>query len=192
MAKQDSTSINLEELIARIGAEKAPGAAPKWDFDPNACARFDIRIARDGTWYHQGGPIRRKNMCKLFSTVLRRSEDGRFFLITPYEKGQIAVDDAPFTAVEIIASGEGQAQTLTFRTNLDHMVIADADHPIRIAENAETGEPSPYIMVRDNLEALILRPQFYQLVEIAEENTDNGETTLGVWSAGAFFELGNA
>ena len=190
MAKQDSTSINLDDLSAQIGASDAPAAAPQWAFDPDDCACFDIRIARDGTWYHQGGPIRRKNMCKLFSTVLRRSDDGRYFLVTPVEKGEISVDDAPFTAVEIIATGEGRGQTITFRTNLDHLVVADAAHPIRVAANAETGEPSPYIMVRDNMEALILRPQFYQLVEMAEESTENGRTTLGVWSAGQFFELG--
>ncbi|HAA93207.1 MAG TPA: DUF1285 domain-containing protein [Rhodospirillaceae bacterium] len=192
MAKQDSTSINLEALSERIGADKAPGTAPKWDFSPDDCATFDIRIGRDGTWYHQGGPIRRKNMCKLFSTVLRRSKDGRYFLITPVEKGEISVDDAPFTAVEIIVDGHGRDQTLTFRTNLDHLVVADASHPIRVSEDLETGEPSPYILVRDELEALILRPQFYQLVEIAEEFDINGKTTLGVWSAGHFFELGAA
>lgn len=191
MRRQPPNPEYLAELIERhrVGAEPKP--APQWDFDSNAARDFPFRIARDGTWYYHGSPIGRKELCKLFSSVLRRDEEGNFYLVTPAEQGRIEVEDAPFTAVEVIATGAGRAQTLTFRTNLDHMVTADAAHPIRVAEDAATGEPSPYILVRDRLEALILRPQFYELAEIAEERREGDEAFFGVWSCGVFFRLGS-
>ena len=190
MRKQAPSPAYLAELIEshRVGAE--PRTAPQWEFDPGACGDFPFRIARDGTWYYHGTPIDRKELCKLFSSVLRRDDKGNFYLVTPGEQGRIEVEDAPFTAVEVIATGSGRAQTLTFRTNLDHMVTADAAHPIRVVEDRATGEPSPYILVRDNLEALILRPQFYELVDIAEERQEGDEVVFGVWSGGMFFRLG--
>ncbi len=191
MRRQPPNPEYLAELIERhrLGAEPKP--APQWDFDSNAARDFPFRIARDGTWYYHGSPIGRKELCKLFSSVLRRDEEGNFYLVTPVEQGRIEVEDAPFTAVEVIVTGTGKAQTLTFRTNLDHMVTADAAHPIRVVEDAATGEPSPYILVRDRLEALILRPQFYALAEIAEERREGGEAFFGVWSSGVFFRLGS-
>ena len=190
MRKQPPTPDYLAELIERHRTGPEPRAAPAWDFDPNAAEAFPFRIARDGTWYYHGTPIARKELCKLFSSVLRRDREGNFYLVTPAEQGRIEVEDAPFTAVEVIASGAGRARTLTFRTNLDHMVTAGADHPIRVAEDARTGEPSPYVLIRDDLEALILRPQFYELADMAEERTVGGTGVLGVWSGGVFFALG--
>lgn len=190
MARQVPKVSHLAEVIKRHRVGTEPGAAPKWDFDPDRCGDFGIRIARDGTWYYHGSPIGRKEICKLFSTVIRRDEQGRFYLVTPVEQGRIEVDDAPFTAVEVVAVGAGRHQTITFRTNLDHMVTAGPDHPIRVATNSRSSEPSPYVLVRDNLEALILRPQFYELVDLAEEREEDGRTIFGVWSSGAFFELG--
>lgn len=192
MRRQPPTPDYLAELIERRRIGPEPQAAPKWDFDPNSIGDFPFRIARDGTWYYHGTPIGRKELCKLFSSVLRRDDKGNFYLVTPVEQGRIEVEDAPFTAVEVIASGAGRAQMLTFRTNLDHMVTADAAHPIRVVEDAETGEPSPYVLVRDNLEALILRPQFYEIVEMAEEREEDGAAVLDVWSGGAVFTLGSA
>jgi hypothetical protein len=191
MRKQPPSPTYLAELIEshRTGAE--PRVAPKWEFDPDACGDFPFRIARDGTWYYHGTPIDRKELCKLFSSVLRRDDKGNFYLVAPGEQGRIEVEDAPFTAVEVITSGAGRGQMLTFRTNLDHMVTADTAHPIRVVEDGATGEPSPYVMVRDNLEALILRPQFYELVEIAEERQEDEEVVFGVWSGGVFFRLGS-
>ncbi len=151
---------------------------------------YDMRIARDGTWFHEGSPIRRKALVKLFSTVLRRDETGDFWLVTPVERGRIEVEDAPFTAVEMIVSGQGKGQILSFLTNLDDMVRVDADHPIRVAENEATGEPFPYVTVRGNLEALIVRAVFYELVDLAEEQWDGDEAMLGVWSDGVLFPLG--
>jgi hypothetical protein len=153
------------------------------------CGDFDMRIARDGTWFYRGTPINRKPLVKLFSTVLRR-ESGEYWLVTPVERGRILVDDAPFTAVEVTASGRGPDQELTFRTNLDDFVMAGPDHPIRVSYHRESGEPSPYVLVRAGLEALILRAVFYHLVDLAELREVDGSEQLGVWSRGEFFALG--
>lgn len=156
------------------------------------CGDFDIRIARDGTWFHQGSPIGRKPLVKLFSTVLRREEDGEYWLVTPVERGRVIVEDAPFTAVEFSATGRGREQSLRLRTNVDSWVELDSDHPLRIAVDDETGEPRPYILVRDRLEALILRPVYYGLAELAVEEEMNGGSRFGLWSAGSFFPLDGA
>ncbi len=157
---------------------------------PN-CGDFDIRIARDGTWFHQGSPIGRKALVRLFASVLRREADGEYWLVTPVERGRVIVDDAPFTAVELTASGAGRGQVLRFRTNIDNWVEADGDHPIRVALAPDSGEPSPYILVRDGLEALIARSVYYHLVELAVEREESGGTVLGVWSKETFFPLGS-
>jgi uncharacterized protein len=159
--------------------------------DPG-CGDFPMRIARDGTWFYQGSPIGRKKLVKLFSTVLRREADGSFWLVTPVERCRIAVDDAPFLAVEMRVSGSGRAQKLRFRTNVDDEVTAGAMHPIRVREDERTREPSPYVLIRAGLEALIGRAVFYDLVELAEIATIDGRASLGVWSDGAFFTLGAA
>jgi len=159
--------------------------------DPDGCGDFGLRIARDGTWFYRNSPIGRKALAKLFSTVLRRDDAGDYWLVTPVERGRIVVDDAPFTAVSVEANGRGRDRILTFRTNLDESVAAGPDHPIRVAIDPETGEPSPYILVRDRLEALILRPVYYELVEIGGEETIEGEAAFGVWSNGRFFPLGS-
>ena len=158
--------------------------------DAQNCGNFEMRIARDGTWYHQGSPIRRMGLVKLFATVLRRDDSGDFWLVTPVERGRIEVEDAPFTAVEMQVEGRGRDQVLTFRTNLDQMVRADAVHPIRVAIDPDSGEPNPYILVRDNLEALITRAVFYDLAELAEEQEGADGPELVVWSDGVAFVLG--
>jgi hypothetical protein len=158
-----------------------------------SCGDFDIRIARDGTWFYRGSPIARKALVKLFAGVLKRDDSGDFWLITPAERGRILVDDAPFTAVECRPEGAGNGQVLRFRTNLDDWVEAGPQHPIRVEIASDTGEPRPYIEVRDRLDALIVRSVFYQLVDLAEErrlDKDDGEAVLGLWSKGAFFPLG--
>jgi len=160
-----------------------------------ASGAYDIRIARDGTWYHEGAPIGRKPLVRLFASVLWRDDDGDYWLRTPVERGRIEVEDAPFTAVELSVKGEGEGQILAFRTNLDDWVEADSEHPLRVAQNPENGEISPYILVRDRLEALILRPVYYELAELAVASPVEGpesEECLGVWSKGVFFPLGPA
>lgn len=154
-----------------------------------SCGDFDFRIARDGTWFYRGSPIGRKPLVRLFSTVLRREDDGSFWLVTPVERGRITVDDAPFVAVELIVTGTGPDQKLAFRTNVEDWVTADADHPIRI-DYLQGDEPSPYIRVRGALDALIARPVFYQLVDLAETRITGSRAELGVWSGGSYFPLG--
>jgi hypothetical protein len=180
------------ELVRRLDV---PGGKPAPDSrhpDAAACGHFNIRIARDGTWFYHGSPITRKPLVQLFASVLQRDDAGRYLLVTPVERGLIDVDDAPFTAVALDVAGSGRAQRLVFRTNLDEEVGAGADHPIRVAENAATGEPSPYIRVRGRLEALIARPVFYELVELGVGERRNGAEVFGVWSGGQFFPLGRA
>ncbi|MEQ8815882.1 MAG: DUF1285 domain-containing protein [Thalassobaculum sp.] len=158
---------------------------------------FDIRIGRDGTWYYKGTPINRLPLVKLFASVLRREPDGSHWLVTPVERGTVVVDDAAFVAVDVDripadAPADATGVDLIFRTNLGETVVAGPDHRIRVEIDAETGEPSPYIEVRDGLEALINRATFYRLVEIAVERAspDDGGEVLGVWSKDRFFPLG--
>lgn len=156
-----------------------------------SCGDFDIRIARDGTWYYQGSPIGRKALVRLFASVLRHEDDGHYWLVTPVERGRIVVEDAPFTAVELSVIGSGPSQVLRFRTNIDDWVEAGPDHPIRVAHAPDTGEPSPYILVRDGLEALILRSVYYELVDLAVEREHESKRSLGIWSKRTFFPLGS-
>lgn len=156
----------------------------------NECGAFDIRINRDGLWFYHGTPIGRRELVKLFASVLRRDSEGRFWLETPAEKGVIEVEDAPFLAVGMDVEGAGQSQRLIFRTNLDENVVADPAHPLRVASDPTTGEPRPYIEVRGGLEARLTRPVYYELVDLGVEEIINGETEFGVWSGGTFFVLG--
>lgn len=156
------------------------------------CGDIDMRISRDGTWHYMGSPIGRKPLVKLFSSVLKRDESGDFWLGTPAEMCRITVEDAPFAAVEMTVEGSDRDQALIFRTNVDEIVTAGADNPVRVEIDPDTGEPSPYVMIRDGLEALITRSVFYDLVELAEVREQGGTSVMGVWSNGAFFEIGSA
>ena len=150
---------------------------------------LDMRIARDGTWFYRGSPIGRPALVKLFASVLRREPDGRYWLVTPVERGRIEVEDVPFLAVALSVEGRGREQRLIFRTNLDDIVTAGPDNPLRV-ETAASGEPAPYILIRDQLEAKIARPVFYDLVELATEEPFEQTTQFGVWSRGRFYRLG--
>ena len=171
-----------------IGDDRDPdeGAAP-----PNLpfCGDLDMRIAADGTWFYKGSPIGRKRLVKLFSSVLRREEDGQYWLVTPVERGRIEVEDAPFVAVEVTSEGTGPEQVLAFRTNLEDWVEAGSDRPLRVEHDAASGEPRPYVLVRPGLEARLLRNVYYHLVEAAALSVVEGEERLGVWSKGTFFPL---
>ena len=156
---------------------------------PIDCGDLDMRIARDGTWYYRGSPIGRLPLVKLFASVLLREADGSYWLVTPAERGRIKVDDAPFLAVELTVAGEGRDQQLIFRTNVDDIVTAGPDHPLRV-DTAASGEPAPYILVRNCLEARITRPVFYDLVELGREERLEDAAQFGVWSGGRFFRLG--
>jgi hypothetical protein len=169
---------------AIVSAQRDRRLPPVASWNPARVGHIDIRIASDGTWYHEGEPIRRKNMVDLFSTVLRRDSDG-YCLVTPAEKLLITVEDAPFVAVDFEARGESGGQDLVFVINTGDAVVADSAHPVRVEDHG--GVPRPYVMVRDGLEALIARPVFYRLVELAVEEA--GELCL--YSRGERFVLGS-
>lgn len=171
-------------LAASARAASSRGLPPVHDWNPPDCGDLDIRIARDGTWFYLGTPIGRPELVRLFSTILRKDGD-RYVLVTPVEKVGITVDDAPFVAVDFERDGSGEAQTLTFRTNVGDSATAGPDHPIRVERDPETGEPSPYVHIRAGLEALIDRKSFYRLVEVAAHHDD----WFGLWSGGEFFPV---
>lgn len=179
-----SSGTDPQGLFERIEKSQDVGPSARIPVD---CGHFDMRITRDGTWHYRDSPIQRKPLVTLFSSVLKRDAEGQFWLETPVERGRIDVDDAPFMAVEMDVEGEGPNQRLIFRTNLDETVTAGRAHPIRVAFDESTGEPSPYVLVRDRLDALLTRSVYYALADYAVEHSDTGE--LGVWSMGAFFSL---
>ena len=168
--------------VAREAAS-ARGLPPVEKWHPAHCGNSEMRIARDGTWFHQGSPIGRRELVRLFSTVLRKDEDG-FMLVTPAEKLAIQVEDAPFLAVLMDVSGSGRDQRLTFITNVGDESVAGPAHSLRFARGADD-TPIPYVHVRGGLEARISRAVYYQLVDLAV--TDGG--VLGVWSDGIFFTM---
>ena len=184
MSKEPITSPSAESLAEAARAAQGKGLPPVDKWNPEFCGDLDMRIARDGTWFYLGTPIGRHELVKLFSTILKR-EGEDYFLVTPVEKVGITVDDAPFVAVDFEPEGTGEAQSLIFETNVGDKVLAGPANPIRVVRDAETGEPSPYVLVRAKLEALIDRKSFYRLVERGAHH----EGWFGVWSDGAFFKV---
>ncbi|MEG3167575.1 DUF1285 domain-containing protein [Sphingomonas sp. LB3N6] len=177
----DIASLSLAEIAKLVEEAKLP-PVEKWN--PTHCGDSEMRIARDGTWYHQGSPIGRPAMVRLFSTILRREADGSHVLVTPVEKLDIEVEDAPFVAVEMKAEGSGRDSKLAFRLNTGDLVTAGPEHPLRFVE--DTDGPRPYLVVRGGMEALVARSVYYDLAERAI--ADDAETP-GIWSDGAFFPL---
>jgi len=178
---EDLSRLSLAEIARLAEARKLP---PVEQWNPSHCGHSGMRIARDGTWYHDGSPIGRQNLVRLFSSILRREPDGGHVLVTPAEKLDIDVEDAPFTAVELKAEGEGRATRLAFRLNTGELILAGPAHRLRFTET-EAG-PHPYLEVRPGLEALVVRPVYYELVERALQ--DGGDPP-GLWSDGAFFPI---
>ncbi|OSQ53562.1 DUF1285 domain-containing protein [Marivita geojedonensis] len=188
MSAQDRVIPSAEGIAASVRASKTKGLPPVHLWNPPFCGDLDMRIARDGTWFYLGTPIGRPGLVKLFSSILRKDGDA-YFLVTPVEKVGITVDDAPFVATDFEVSGDGEAQVLTFTTHVGDTAVAGPEHPIRVERDAETGEPSPYVLVRANLEALIDRKSFYRLVECGAHHDVDGQSWFGVWSGGAFFPI---
>ena len=180
------------DAVPSAPAEKTLKAAESVDVsaDQFLCGDLDIRIDRDGQWFYHGSPIGRKELVRLFASVLQPDSEGRYWLITPVEKGEIQVEDAPFAAVEMMIEGDGEAQIVRFRTNVDDIVNVDKTHPIRVDIDPETSEPSPYVMVRDGLEARLTRPVFYDMVANGVELSMDDEQILGIWSNQIFFQIG--
>ncbi|WP_425074268.1 DUF1285 domain-containing protein [Sagittula sp. S175] len=185
MAGQNIVTPSADGLAASArAAKKGKGLPPVHLWNPPFCGDLDMRIARDGTWFYLGTPIGRFELVKLFSSILRKDDDA-YFLVTPVEKVGITVDDAPFVAVDFDVEGEGEAQVLTFETHVGDLAKAGPDNPIRVVRDPDTGEPSPYVLVRANLEALIDRKSFYRLVELGCHHDE----WFGVWSGGQFFPI---
>ncbi len=177
--------------MAELERVKGKGLPPVHLWHPDVVTKIDMRVHADGTWYYMGSPIERRRLVRLFSTVLRR-EGEQYFLVTPVEKCLIEVEDAPFQAVLLEVMGQGKSQQLKFTTNMAEEVIVDADHPLRFEIDSATGEPSPYVLVRDSLEARLNRSVYYHLAELVVSDIPSFESKskwLGVWSSAIFFPI---
>ena len=178
---------------AAVGASlsalpKTKGPPPVHLWNPPYCGEMDMRIARDGTWFHDGTPHGREGLVRLFSSILKKEGD-RYFLVTPVEKVGIKVEDAPMVAVDFEVSGAGRDQVLTFHTKTGDTAVAGPDNRLRIARKDAESEPSPYIHVRRGLEALIDRKSFYRLIDLGVHHSHAGESWFGLWSMGEFFPV---
>ncbi len=167
------------------------GLPPVHLWSPSHCGDIGLSIGRDGSWRRDGSPILRERLVRLFSRILRKDDDGLHYLVTPHEKVLVAVETAPFLAVAVEALGDGADRRLRFTTNVGDVVDAGADRPIRVETDPATGEPSPFVLVRARLEALMTRAVFFELVELTEPDPKpDGSTVLSVRSRGASFPLG--
>lgn len=185
------TASSLEQMLAALKAHaldglgsEAKGLPPVEKWNPAHCGEAGLEILRDGTWLHEGTRITRESLVRLFSSILRKDADGETYLVTPVEKIRVRVADAHFLATRADRLGEGRTQTIAFTTNVGEVIPAGPQHPIRVSH--ESGQPRPYLLVRGRLEARILRAPFFDLVEWSQKEG----ATLGVWSGGAWFELG--
>lgn len=184
MSGQNIVTPSAESLASSARAASKKGLPPVHLWNPPFCGDLDIQIKRDGTWFYLGTPIGRPELVRLFSTILKREGDD-YFLVTPVEKVGITVDDAPFVAVDFNPKGDD----LEFETNVGDVAVAGPDHPIRVERDPDTGEPSPYVLIRANLEALIDRKSFYRLVELGEHQDYDGTRWFGITSGGQFFPI---
>ncbi len=197
MAERDlkSTSggiVSVEETLKAIMKDSGTGRKlpPVHLWNPDHCGDIGMEIRADGSWWHEGTRIGREKLVKLFATILRKDEDGETYLVTPYEKVIVRVEDAPFLAIRVDRAGEaGPDQTLAFTTNLGDVTLAGPDMALKVDIDDKTGEPAPYVMVRGRLEAKLTRATFYELVDMAVPSGED-EALLGVWSQGVFFEIG--
>ena len=191
MAKSDKSQMivkpTADGLAASLSGVPKKGLPPVHLWNPPYCGEMDMRIARDGTWFHEGTPIGRPGMVAMFENILKK-EDDRYYLVTPVEKVGIRVDDAPMLAVDFDLSGSGADQVLTFQTKTGVAVAAGPDHPIRV-ERDSAGEPSPYVHVRAGLWALIDRKSFYRMVDLGTHEGVAGTSWFGVRSSDTFFPI---
>ena len=189
-AISDATALTrLEELLANETERSRP---PIHLWDPPARPDIGLAIQRNGEWTHEGTPFKRIELVKLFATVLRRENDGRYFVVTPVEKVPVRVVDAPFVAVEMEVRGAGETQELIWRTNVDDGVVAGAHNPIRFEPEPPDGGLKPYVLIRDALEARVTRAVYYDLVNLGTTAWADGSEQFGVWSSGTFFPMANA
>jgi uncharacterized protein len=188
MAEPQHTTGDPTDLDAMLKAAAGDKLPPVDSWNPPYCGDIGMAIKADGTWFYLGSPIGRKPMVRLFSRILRRDPDGKYFLVTPVEKVDVAVADAPFLAVQMEVAGTGADQRLTFRTNVDDVVTAGPENPLRFVLEPSSGGLKPYVRVRGRLDALVTRAVYYDLVELAVPDGSR-DATPGLWSAGAWFPL---
>lgn len=180
----------LEEQV-KAAAVEAGDLPPIEKWHPDLSGDINIRIARDGAWYHEGEPIQREAIVRLFSTILRREEDGHYYLVTPVEKWRIQVEDTPLLAHTLEKEGEGERQTLAVTTNVGEKLLLGVEHPLEVGQY-EDGSPRPLVRVRRGLEARLVTAAYYELADLLVENeAAGGSPSLGVWSGGEYFPVGN-
>lgn len=167
------------------------GLPPLEQWNPDLSGDIDIVVARDGQWLYQGNPIGREAIVRLFSTILRREDDGDYYLVTPVEKWRISVEDAPLIAHSLQVRGEGREQVLSVTTNTGETVDIGAEHPLRVGTYDGTDEPRPLVNLRHGIEARLVTAAYYDLADLVTEESHNGETAIGVWSSGNFFKIAN-
>jgi len=182
-------SNNIGRLAALLNdvRDREPPPVERWD--PPYCGDIGLKICADGTWVYRDSPIRREGLIKLFASVLSKDVDGRTYLVTPAEKVDVEVEDAPFLAVEMEVHGSGTGQELIFRTNVDDIVRCGPEHPLRFSVQERSGGLKPYLHVRGRLEALVTRALCYDLVALTVEVKRGGQPVLGLWSGGTFITL---
>ena len=184
----DQTRPSADTLAAAARQAGKRGRPPVHLWNPPFCGDLDMEIRRDGSWWYLGTPIGRHALVRLFASILKREGDS-YFLVTPVERVGIRVQDAPFLATDFRVEGAGRDQVLTFVTSVEDEATAGPDHPIRVMRDPATGEPSPYVLMRDGMEALIDRKSFYRLVELGVHEPHEGESWFGLWSGGRFFPV---
>ncbi|GGY81746.1 DUF1285 domain-containing protein [Marinobacter zhanjiangensis] len=185
-------SQDTKRLEEQVKAARESGSLPpveKWN--PELSGDIDIRIGRDGTWYHEGKPMQREAVPRLFATILRREEDGEYYLITPVEKWRIQVEDTPLLAHTLEVEGEGEQQLLAVTTNVGEKLLLGSEHPLEVGVYQSDGSPRPVVHVRRGLEARLVTAAYYELADLLVERNVNGSPVLGVWSGGEFFEVSN-
>jgi uncharacterized protein len=186
----DHTPPDLMQSLLKAAESSGDGLPPVDTWNPTHCDTMDMVIRRDGSWWHEGRRITRQRLVKLFARILRKDDDGVHYLVTPVEKQAVQVEAAPFVAVRVDRGEDAGAPVLVFTTNLGDVVAAGPDHPIRVETDPQTGEPQPFVLIRGRLEALINRPAFYELVEMADMREVDGQQMLCVTSKGVTFDLG--
>ena len=192
MAKERHSDANgLGDIAGAVISASRKGPPPVHLWNPAYCGEIDMRIGTDGTWFYQGTPIGRPSLVKLFASILKR-EGEKYYLVTPMEKCGIAVDDAPFMAVELQIDDGATGRQLCFRTNVDEWVACGPDHPLRFELDAATGGLKPYLHVRRDLWAKMTRAVFYDLVDLGEAREVGGTLMFGVASAGKFYAMARA
>ncbi|HIE68846.1 MAG TPA: DUF1285 domain-containing protein, partial [Planctomycetes bacterium] len=190
----DATWSKLAATLSTLEQDAPKRSLPPVEsWDPPYCGDIGLKIGADGTWYYQSSPIRRQPLVKLFASVLRKDSDGRTYLVTPAEKVDVEVEDAPFLAVEMEVQQAGsEVQQLILRTNVGDVVRCGPEHPLRFALQEPDGGLKPYVRVRGRLDALLTRALTYELAELAAERNQDGRTIMGVWSGGEFFAIPDA